>query len=615
MPTPILKIPVDSSAFDRYMQAFKRYQDSLEAQPEMWKGVNKEMATAAIAGAALAESIEEQTEAARKLEIEETKREQARKKIEEDKRREAREVEKREESAAKRRRDAIRDVREYARTVTSFALNAAKWTVGGGLMGSALGMFGLTSLAGWAGDERRLAGGLGVSMSQRQGLGVQMQRYFDVNSTLQRMGEMQVNPADWGVFAMMGINPRGKTPAELALESANAVRREYRASGGDLTRMAAKGYTRAYGLEDIRRIGTEDEATWQKSVESAKRFQGLQDAVARKWQDFTAKVDEAGLTIKNRLTDKLLELNSRGQLDKIINSFTDLAVSGIDAFGKFLSSPEVQESLESFTKFLGTEEFRTDMETIASGFKKIGDGVLWLLSKFPSEANMGNAANGAITGAVAGGLRAGIPGAVVGGTGGFFLGGSDWFNNSLDYLRKTPSDKAAKDAVNAVGRWFGTTFGGQSNGTLADRNNNPGNLIDPKTGRFRQFNTLDEGASAMARQLIRNYDRGQNTVRSLINDPKWGWSNQWSPGNSAASTNAYISRVSQELGVSPDTPINLRDDTTLKKLMVAMNGVERGGKRKANAPTYRGYGRQVEVKIKNQTGASVATNVNSAVQG
>ena len=53
-------------------------------------------------------------------------------------------------------------------------------------------------------------------------------------------------------------------------------------------------------------------------------------------------------------------------------------------------------------------------------------------------------------------------------------------------------------------------------GSLADRNNNPGNLIDPKTGGFRKFPTKEAGLAAAAGQVARNRSRGQNTIRSMV---------------------------------------------------------------------------------------------------
>lgn len=53
-------------------------------------------------------------------------------------------------------------------------------------------------------------------------------------------------------------------------------------------------------------------------------------------------------------------------------------------------------------------------------------------------------------------------------------------------------------------------------GSVADRNNNPGNLTDPKTGSYRKFATKEAGLQAAAAQVARNRSRGQNTIQSMV---------------------------------------------------------------------------------------------------
>lgn len=53
-------------------------------------------------------------------------------------------------------------------------------------------------------------------------------------------------------------------------------------------------------------------------------------------------------------------------------------------------------------------------------------------------------------------------------------------------------------------------------GSIADRNNNPGNLTDPKTGSYRKFATKEAGLQAAAAQVARNRSRGQNTIQSMV---------------------------------------------------------------------------------------------------
>lgn len=53
-------------------------------------------------------------------------------------------------------------------------------------------------------------------------------------------------------------------------------------------------------------------------------------------------------------------------------------------------------------------------------------------------------------------------------------------------------------------------------GSIADRNNNPGNLRDPRTGAYRTFPTKQAGLQAAAAQVARNRARGQNTIATMV---------------------------------------------------------------------------------------------------
>lgn len=53
-------------------------------------------------------------------------------------------------------------------------------------------------------------------------------------------------------------------------------------------------------------------------------------------------------------------------------------------------------------------------------------------------------------------------------------------------------------------------------GSLADRNNNPGNLTDARTGAYRKFPNKEAGLAAATAQVARNRARGQNTIQSMV---------------------------------------------------------------------------------------------------
>lgn len=364
MPTPILKIPIDDAAFQRYLRSFQKYQEELKSQPDMWKSINTSILDTAAAGAAISAEITHQTEKTRLLAKEEAKREAAAKAMAKRRKDEDKEEEKRADTEKARRQKAIDQVKKYATDMKDVAMDLGKWTMGGGLLGivgSALGLFGLNDMMVGVGQERRLASGMGVSMGQRQGMSMQMQRYFDVNSTLENVANMQANPGSWGTFKMMGINPQGKDPATLTYEAAAAARRMFIADKGNLMLAQAQGLTNVFQPDDLRRMAAESPSQFNASMRQGRQFQGLNDSVGRKWQNFEIALDTAGTKLKNSLIDKLTVLEPG--LQTVVTKFGEMAEVILDKFGPPLLKG-LAEGLDSFAKYLNTPQFKQDFKEL-----------------------------------------------------------------------------------------------------------------------------------------------------------------------------------------------------------------------------------------------------------
>lgn len=111
---------------------------------------------------------------------------------------------------------------------------------------------------------------------------------------------------------------------------------------------------------------------------------------------------------------------------------------------------------------------------------------------------------------------------------------------------------------------------------LAIKNNNPGNLRDPKTQEFMKFSTPEEGAAAMEHDLSvkiggksaameANYGKGYTpTIRTLIST--------YAP-KKENDTESYINTVSKGAGIDANTKLT-QDD--IKKIMPVMQNVEGG---------------------------------------
>ncbi|MCS7489198.1 hypothetical protein KQE47_01255 [Raoultella planticola] len=103
--------------------------------------------------------------------------------------------------------------------------------------------------------------------------------------------------------------------------------------------------------------------------------------------------------------------------------------------------------------------------------------------------------------------------------------------------------------------------------TIADRNNNPGNIRPVGGGGFRNFGSALEGWAAMKNQLMR-YFTGKTTGRRLqtIMDIV----STWAPAGDNNDPQQYARQVAGWMGVSPTAALNLSDPNTMGALMQSM---------------------------------------------
>lgn len=136
-------------------------------------------------------------------------------------------------------------------------------------------------------------------------------------------------------------------------------------------------------------------------------------------------------------------------------------------------------------------------------------------------------------------------------------GVSDSANSAADWIK----DKTGFDP-----RSIGRFFRGEGN-TLADRNNNPGNIRPVGGGGFRAFGSALEGWEAMKNQLMR-YFTGKTTGRRLqtIMDIV----STWAPASDNNDPAKYARDVAGWMGVSPTAALNLSDPNTMAMLMQSM---------------------------------------------
>jgi len=573
MASPILKIPVDDAAFKRFLSVFDKFRKHVDEQPDAWKGVSDSIQTAAEEASGFAAELGRQAEETRKLASEEATRDKMREAAARRRKNEDDDTRKREEEAADRRKRMIDQTREYGRTVTNAAMSASKWVLGGGLLGTVLGGFGLAELVSGVADQRRGAMGLGVSMGQRQGMGVQMQRYFDVGSVLENVANAQANPAQWGAFRMMGVNPNGGNAADTTYQLAQAARRMFRADKGNLALAQAQGLTQFFSPDDLRRMAAESTGQFNASINASRSYGGLNDEVGRKWQNFMITLDTVKLKFENTLIRGLTKLEDSGALDKIAKSFGDMAdkvlmridwdafAKGADTFAKYLGSPQFQADFKTFV-----DDVSTLASKIASALRFFGlipDGT-------PMGADLANVA----------------PPGTPTGTGQFR--GTTVGTNRYD----------AAAVQWAAGQLQRAGWGyNQTKGIIAN--------VEAESG-FNPFATGDNGKAYGLSQW--------HADRQALYAKLYGHSMQ-SVKDPTQALREQLGFIHWEL---THTEKKAGDD--LKKALTAYGAgsiVSREYERPASRvqDVKRGIAAQVTVNIKNQTGASVATTTNSTAGG
>ncbi|MGK8935302.1 hypothetical protein ACRS85_21780 [Pluralibacter gergoviae] len=130
--------------------------------------------------------------------------------------------------------------------------------------------------------------------------------------------------------------------------------------------------------------------------------------------------------------------------------------------------------------------------------------------------------------------------------------------------------------------------GGTGN-TLADRNNNPGNIRPVGGGGFRNFESALHGWAAMKNQLMR-YFTGKTTGRRL--QSVLDIVSTWAPAGDNNNPQQYARQVAGWMGVSPTAALNLSDPQTMGALMQSMARKE-GYSNWQSPLAYRAAGAQV----------------------
>lgn len=362
MAVPILTIPVDDSAFRKFMQAFKKYQDGLKDQPDIWNDVNKSVTDLVSISSDLANSIEKQSEATKSLADEEDKRDRKLQDASRRRKAENEDLRRRDEESARRRKEAIQQVKDYAAATGGHIGNLGAWAGGGGHIGelaqsASSGIGGASGAAGdilagtavgtivsgigaaiagavagvgiaataaygsnkYAANMYRRAGGMGVTPGQLEFAENNQQRYYDVDQAIGSIASMQRRPHMWNTFGLLGLNPRNANTSNLTNEAVIRARRLFMKQGQNLDLAEQEGLTSFLSPDALIRLAGTPEAKLRASMKRGDDLSkyGITDKTGSASADFVAAMDNATSVIKDKL------LNSLGSLDPALTKVTD----------------------------------------------------------------------------------------------------------------------------------------------------------------------------------------------------------------------------------------------------------------------------------------------------
>lgn len=516
----ILEVDVRDAAFRDFVALFEKYNAQLAKMPGAWGKVNAASGQGAAAVKAQAENANKAAAAAGK----------------------AADAQKKfatfSQTAAHAMGTVARSTASVAKNILSATGALIKWagftTLFSGLLGAG-GLLGASALSNNAGNLRRQSKGAGVSSAELQASSASFGKYVDAEAQLQRINEVRNDVSKRGALAAAGLGRLGAlSNADFQAQALKIARNTFIKSGGTRQGAEAHGLLELFSFEELTRLkNTREEEidTNIKEYQSRKRLLDLNDKQLKSWQDLSIQLDLSGRTITNVLVDKLEPLAV--PLTKLSESFAKAlgSILGDDRMAGWIDS--LGNSIESFAKYLKSDEFTSATKSFVGGIKEMGAAMV-KVARFINDP-LGSISNG-ITSAIA----------------------------DLD------KDLAAPPVGHAVtGKWQETkpspALAPDQKGTSTSPRNNPGNLRSwgnlPTQGGFAVFPTTEAGLSAMGKQLQLYGKRGKNTISDIIST--------YAP-SSENNTQAYIDDVVKRTGFKANQRLDLNDTDTLAKLMAAM---------------------------------------------
>lgn len=298
----VIEIPVDDTAFKKFLELFQNYKDELAKLPENWKKADE-----VISGGA-----QKLTEAVRKTSAATDAHASSI-------RRTATEIDKAVGVQSRFRKEvsatdaAFRSLGKSAegvgRRIASITKSVIGWGAAGMGLGAIGGMLGIDSLARSALVKQRGAMGMNASISEMQSFGVHMQQFAGLG-TVQSVANAQIDPQQAAWLATLGLNGLATSnmhATDLTVAVERAIRRQLR-TANPATMAAQPAYMAAqqlgFSAAEIRNIAQAPDEEFNRAVAGYgkdKNTLGFSPKVAQQWAELSMTLQRAGLVIDSAL--------------------------------------------------------------------------------------------------------------------------------------------------------------------------------------------------------------------------------------------------------------------------------------------------------------------------
>lgn len=368
----IIDIDVNDAKFEKFREAFNKYQLALTKQSEMWAKSGKSQTQIANHWQQLTSKMMAQQNG-QKGDLGEAGKKQL---------------------TNLRQSDSLwtsmsRNTKDVAKNIVGATTSLLRWTgilsAVTGLFGAG-GLYGIDRMAAGVSDRRQSAMGRGLSVGAQSAFNTNFARIFGGNADpfLSNVNEMMSDPRKSWSLATLGVNNSGKTE-DVAVNLLQAMRQRARGTDDRNLGMLDTQTGVGAGTQVWRTLHDMKDSEFSQLLASNQRDVkglGVNDGTAKAWQDFTTQMSRAGQQIDNVFVKGLVALS--GPLSHLSSAAIGLVETIMGSQGLKDGIKSLAGWIDEFAKTIQTGEFNKkvkgfidDVGGLADAVKKIVHPSTW----------------------------------------------------------------------------------------------------------------------------------------------------------------------------------------------------------------------------------------------